>query len=374
MIIGLDARLFGSKHRGIGRYTQKLIENLEKIDSQNQYFIFLAKDGFDVYQPKNQNFKKVLADFPVYGFKEQLVFPSLIKKFQLDLMHFTHFNAPIFFRGRFIVTIHDLIISHYPDSRATTKGLLVYQIKLFLYRLVMNSTAKRAEKILTVSEFTKNDIASLLKINPEKIKVIYEGADEEQVSPQDCQKFLGNLKVGDNFIFYVGSAYPHKNLENLISAFKILAEKNQSFQLVLAGKIDFFYERLKELAKSQGQTLAGKIIFTGYVNENQLACLYQKAKLYVFPSLIEGFGLPPLEAQGHSLAVASSSATCLPEILGDGAIYFDPSQIGDMAEKITTVLDNKNLRQELISKGLENTKRFSWDKCARETLKIYNGE
>jgi len=369
MRIGIDARLYGTKHGGIGRYSENLIKQLEKIDDNNQYFIFLSKDNFDNYQPQSKNFTKVLADFKVYGLKEQLLFPVLLKKYNLDLVHFTHFNAPIFYSGKFIVTIHDLIISHYPASRATTLNPIIYRIKLFFYQLIIKIVAKRAKKIITVSEYTKKDIIQLLKINESKITVTYEGVDLPIDTKIDCAKLKSDLGITKDFLLYVGSAYPHKNLENLISALEICLKQNPNLQLVLVGSKNYFYQRLEKIITEK--KLSESVLVTGYLSDEELSCLYQTAKLYVFPSLIEGFGLPPLEAQSYGLPVLSSSATCLPEILGDSALYFDPENITELSQLILTTIDNEPLILKLRQLGLTNIGSYSWLKCAQETLKQY---
>jgi hypothetical protein len=182
MKIGIDARFFGPKDKGPGRYTQKLIENLEKIDKKNQYFIFLRKSRWNEYKATNSNFKKVLANYQWYGWKEQILFPFKIQKHKIDLMHFTHFNAPIFYRKDFIVTIHDLILRHFPTSRKNLRNFLFYPFKNSMYKLAFKQAVKRAKKIIAVSRYTKKEILKYYpagdgtgKINPDKIKVIYEG-------------------------------------------------------------------------------------------------------------------------------------------------------------------------------------------------------
>lgn len=372
MTIGIDARLYGAGHGGLGRYTQKLIEHLEKIDNANQYVVFLAADGFASYQPRNKNWRKVLADFRVYGWREQLIFPWLIKKQRLDLMHFTHFNVPFFYGGRFLATIHDLIISHYPDSRATTLPPIIYKIKLFFYGLIVKAAARQAEKIIAVSKFSKNDIIKFLGVKAEKIAVIYEGFDLPRPSgkAEDVLSRLGlsaQAGLAGDFLLYVGSAYPHKNLENLLLAFKKIAIPD--LKLVLVGKSDFFYQRLSEKIKEQG--LVSKVVLAGRLADEELAVLYQKARVYVFSSLLEGFGLPALEAQQYGLPVAASTAGSLPEILGDSAIYFNPQDTKDMAQKINIILTDENLRQDLTRRGRENIKKYSWDDCAQKTLALY---
>lgn len=372
MRIGIDARLYGTKHGGIGRYTQELIKNLEINDQINDYFIFLTADNFDDYQPQNPKFKKVRADFKVYGIFEQLLFPILLYKYNLKLVHFTHFNVPFLYAKKFIVTIHDLIISHYPSSRATTLNPIVYQIKLFFYNWIVSSTTRHSHKIIAVSQFTKKDIVKFLQIRPEKISVVYEGVDLPAISNADqaeTDQLLDKLKIGSKFILYVGSAYPHKNLEKLIEAFSLIKPDLADYKLVLAGRNNFFYNRLKDWANEH--QLADQVVFTDYLSDQELANLYQQAQAYVFPSLLEGFGLPPLEAQYYNLPVISSKASCLPEVLGESAVYFDPEDAKEMAEKIKSVLNNEDLRQKLILAGQENLKKYSWSKMAKEILELY---
>jgi len=371
MKIGIDARLYGTNHAGIGRYTEQVIKNLEEIDSQNQYFIFLQQDGYDAYRPKNPNFKKVLADFKVYGFGEQLLYPLLLKSHKFDFVHFTHFNAPLFYRQKFLVTIHDLIISHYPTSRATTLNPLLYKVKLFFYKLIIKSTAKRADKIIAVSNYTKADIVKLLKINQAKIEVVYEGVHLSKAENQNCD-ILEKLNIKNRFLLYVGSAYPHKNLESLILAFKQIVKSEPDLQLALVGKNNFFYQRLERYVKENAKEVEDKIIFTGYLSDDDLSCLYKKAALYVFPSLIEGFGLPPLEAQNYGLPVASSNKTCLPEILSGSAEYFDPINVSQITKTIIDLLNNLQKQEDLKIKGYENLKRFSWKDCASKICDIYS--
>ena len=371
MKIGIDARLYGTKHAGLGRYTLELVDKLQEIDQQNEYVIFLQAGNFEECRIKNINFRKVLADFKAYSFGEQLLFPSLIRRQKLDLMHFPHFNVPFIYRGRYVVTIHDLIISHHPNSRATTLPPWLYKLKLYIYNLVVKSAAQRADKIIAVSNFTKKDVISLLAVKEDKIKVIYEGFNLPSSTEGECQKLLERQGIGDEFLLYVGAAYPHKNLEKLIQAFEMICSRTPGLQLVLVGKLNFFYERLKQYVLDNHSEINNLIIFTGYLSDQELSCLYQRAKLYVFPSLIEGFGLPPLEAQAYNLPVVSSDSSCLPEVLGDSAIYFKPDDFKDMAEKIMLGLCDVPLRSRLAEKGSLNIRQFSWEKMAQEILALY---
>lgn len=368
MKIGIDARLYGIKDRGIGRYTERLIAHLEKMDTENEYFVFLRQDGFDKYQTQNKNFHKVLADYRPYSFKEQIVYPGLLLKYKLDLIHFPHFNAPIFYRRRFILTIHDLIITRFPESRrqATTLPAPLFYLKLFFYHRVLKSAIKRAKKIIAVSKATKKDIIELFRIDEKKIEVVYEGVDL-------IESNIGRL-IHDPYILYVGAAYPHKNLERLIIAFdKVIknstAPISKKLKLVLVGKDDYFYQRLKDLVKKL--ELIDQVVFTGQVSDQELVSYYQQALFLVFPSLAEGFGLPALEAINYGLPVAASSVYSLPEVLGEAGYYFNPRQINEIESAIETMATDDKLRNELKVKGKEQIKRYSWSKMARQILAIY---
>lgn len=377
MTIGVDARFFGPKGKGLGRYTQKLIESLEKADNQNRFLIFLRKENWHLYQPSSSRFQKILADYPWYSFSEQIFMPFKIWRAGIELMHFPHFNVPIFYFGHFFVTIHDLILRHFPTQRASTRSRPVYWFKNLCYRLVIWLAAKRAKKIIAVSDYVKSDIASSFHVPFDKIVVTYEGAPNinQKLETRNSKQIEDKYNIKNPYLLYVGNAYPHKNLEKLTEAFKILIEKYQKdLQLVLVGEEDYFYRRLKKYADDvmpENKIIFDRILFTGFVSDEELDDLYQNASLYVFPSLCEGFGLPPLEAMACGLPVVCSQATCLPEILGEAAVYFDAANPQDMAEKINQVLANYALRQKLISAGFAQIKKYSWEKMAKDTLEIY---
>ena len=361
MKIGIDARLYGTKHRGLGRYVQKLVDGVVKADTKNQYVLFFTKDNIKEFKTQNSKVKTVEVNARWYSLKEQSVVPKIIKKEKLDLMHFPHFNVPFSFNDRYIVTIHDLIIDHFPDSRATNLPKWQYKIKLSAYKKILSHAVKKAEKIIVPSKFVKTDLMSLYQVSEEKIEVTYEGYfledDHESV---DIKRF----QINKPYLLYVGAAYPHKNLERLINVFNTI-NKSDKYQLVFVGKVDKFYQKLKDAVKNKD------IIFTGFVSEGELKSLYQNALINVFPSLYEGFGLPPIEAQAHRLPVVSSNRSSMPEVLSDSVIYFNPEDESDMVNKITKVLNNDKIRQDLIKKGLENIKKFSWDKMVDETIKLY---
>ena len=326
--IGIDARLYGPLGKGIGRYVREIVDHIIKIDTQNEYVIFLSQENFHEFAGAGRRIKKVLAIARSYTLAEQIVMPWLIWREKLDLIHFPHFNAPIFAPGKFVITIHDLISIKFPADRTSTLPWWLYKIKNISYRLVIWLTVKRAKKVIAVSEYTKKDIIKQFKVNPKKIAVTYEGVAELSKTPFNHGGKGGF--IGQPYLLYIGNAYPHKNLDGLIRVFSEINKNLPDLKLVLVGKEDYFYSRLKQFAKK----FSDHIIFPGYVPDRELAGLYQNALVYVFPSFYEGFGLPPLEAMAHGLTVVSSNKTCLPEILGDAALYFNPDDEADMKYKI----------------------------------------
>ncbi len=366
MKIGIDARMYGAqKNRGIGRYIEKYLQYLQEIDTENQYVVFLNADNFDLFNPSSSNFQKVKVNILWYTFSEQILFLKVLNKYKFDLVHFLNFNAPVFYKKDFVVTIHDLTMTHYSGTRATTRNKFLYKKKMIVARWLVKKVCHQAKRIIVPTEFTKGDIVKFLKIDDKKIDVIYEGVDKFDFKIEDI--FLNKrFGIKKPYFFYVGAAYPHKNLELMIKAFRDF-NASDKYQLVLAGPKDFFYQRL------QKESVAGDedILILGKVSDPELSALLKWAECFIFPSKVEGFGLPPLEAMSIGCPVLSSNATCLPEILDKGAIFFDPNSIDDIVEGLKKITTDVNFRNDLVAAGYENIKRFSWQRMAEEILKIF---
>ncbi|EKE14387.1 MAG: Glycosyl transferase, group 1 [uncultured bacterium] len=209
-----------------------------------------------------------------------------------------------------------------------------------------------------------------LNVEPNRILVTYEAIFDESLPLKENEELLKELNIEKPYLLYVGNAYPHKNLERLARVFKKLVKDDRlKLKLVLVGKEDYFSERLKKEVVDEG--ISQDIIFTGFIKDRYLALLYQHALLFVFPSLAEGFGLPPLEAMSHGLPVVSSNATCLPEILGEAANYFNPKDDEEMRQKMKRMVEDDDLRKKFIKKGFDQVKKYSWGKLALETKELY---
>ncbi len=368
MKVVIDARLWAES--GVGRYIRNLIYELQKLDSKDQYFILLLKKNYSQVELK-PNFHKITADFPWYGFSEQIKLPKLLNELNPDLVHFPHFTVPILYRGFYVVTIHDLIHQHFKMKRATTHNPLIYKVKLFGYKSVMASAIKKARKILVPSEFVKKQLFQKYKIKSNRVVTTYEGVEKsllnlaKQNQKQDFNKVSQKFKLSKPYFFYVGNAHPHKNLPKLIAAFSKISQTNSNIQLVLSGPEHQFWKQVKQ------EYSLKNLIFTGFVSERELVTLYNNAEAFVTASLEEGFGIPLLEAMACGCPVISSNAASLPEVGGDAALYFDPKDDSDLVKKMTHIINNQKLRQELIKKGKDRYKKFSWKNLAEQTKNIY---
>lgn len=370
--IGIDCRLWNET--GVGRYIRNLVVNLQKIDTTNEYVLFaLSKDFKDIqFIIHNSKFIIQKCDIPWHTLSEQLEFPKILKKANLDLVHFPYFSMPIRYKGKFVVTMHDLILHHFPTGKASTHTLFFYNLKLLGYKYIISQAAIKAQKILTVSETTKQEIIDHLHVPAEKIVVTYEGIDAQltRYNSQETNKTT-------SYFLYVGNAYPHKNLESLMDAFSLFLrhfempdQVRHDVKLILVGKGDFFYKRLEKKVKQAG--LENNIVFKHAISDGELMSLYKNALALVMPSLMEGFGLPGLEAMENNCLVIASDIPIFHEIYKDVSLYFDPKDTHSLAEILLNVYNGKIQSLPARKKnGKELAKKFTWEKTARQTLAVY---
>lgn len=369
MVIGIDARMYGYAQTGIGNYIRELIENILASDSVNEYIIFLREPEFSSFIVNHPRVRKIKVRSKWYTLSEQIIFPLHLRRFKIDLMHFPHFNAPILYRRKYILTIHDLTQKYFPISG------IFSALRQKTYEIVMKHNLLKASSVICVSNYTKGDlIDNFPSFNSNKIKVIYEGLNQKFCHLASTATFSAlsqKHKIQKPYLLYVGVLREHKNIIGLIKAFYLILKKyNPNLQLVITGNPDPHYPAIHKTINNL--RLKNKIIQTGFIQDPiALSSLYQSAELLVLPSFREGFGFTPLEAMVCGIPVAVSNTTSLPEICGNAALYFNPYDIKDIAEKIYQLLSDQNLKQNLIQAGFEMVKHFSWKNCAAETLKIY---
>lgn len=383
MKIGIDARLWGTKNAGIGRYVEELVKNLQLIDSKNQYVLFCrGKDFSDI--PEKKNFRKVVANIPHYTLREQVLLPGIFEKEKLDLLHVPHFNVPIGYKGRFVVTIHDILWHQTKGLNVTTLPAPLYLIKYLGYRWVIKNAVTRAEKVIVPSNTVKLDLVERFVLPQEKVIVTYEGVSNKRyhVLKHSNNKVLSKYGVKGNYLLYVGSLYPHKNVEALVRAVRLLRVTSRAAPgeprlwresrvtlIVVCGR-SIFWEKFKKFVEQENAESFVKLV--GYVGDEELGVLYKNAQAFVFPTLSEGFGLPGLEAMATGTPVVCSGIPVLREVYGDAALYFDPRDANDIADKVMQILTDKGLVKGLVNRGELRVKNYSWRKMAKETLEVYN--
>ncbi len=355
--IVIDARMIDTSS---GTYLKGLLKYLSTLDSPYRYTVLVPTSYLSRLQLP-LNFTLEPSDYALGSIGEQTGLLRQLQRLKPDLVHFGFVQQPILYRGRAVTTMHDLTAIRFDNP---TKNRLMFKAKQAVYKRVNLIAARKSAAVITPTEYVRQDVAHFAGIDEGKITVTYEAADPIADAPEPVEALQGK-----QFIMYVGRPQPHKNLERLIEAFNILKQSHPGLVLAFAGKKDALYEQIANRAERAG---VRDIVFTGFVSDGQLRWMYENTAAYCFPSLSEGFGLPGLEAMVHGAPVASSNATCLPEVYKDGAHYFDPLNVQDMADKITEILDNEKLKTELITKGKKVASLYSWRHCAEQTLEVYS--
>lgn len=354
--IVIDARIISST---TGRYVDRLVTHLQDVDTKNNYTVLVRKKDRDFWKPRNANFRVMVADYDQYSFAEQLGFNRFLKKLKPDLVHFCMPQQPILYTGKKVTTFHDLTLLKTYNS---DKNWLIFHSKQFVGKYVFKKVLQDNDHIIAVTEFTKKEVRELLPIEDKKISVIYEASDVARVAPKKVD--LPFRK----FILYVGQQSDYKNIRRLGDAHQILMAKYPDVGLVLAGKKTSSHITNEAYFDSKKYK---NIVFTDFVSDAQLSWLYSHTTAYVFPSLMEGFGLPGLEAMEYGTPVVSSNASCLPEVYGQAAHYFTPTDTSDIAEAIDQVLSDDKLRTRLSKAGYKQIKKYSWKKAAKQTHDVY---
>ncbi|MBX3280216.1 MAG: glycosyltransferase family 4 protein [Acidobacteria bacterium] len=367
MHIGIDAHAIGAQQGGNETYIRNLIRALAEIDAENRYTLYFNRiEAAREWTGRFPNFDVRLLPPPTPLIRVPIALAYELRRRPVDVLH-VQFTAPPLCPAPVVATIHDLAFEHFPET-FTRRGRMQL-------RLTVRWTARRAARIVTVSEFSRRDLIRTYGLGSERV-VVTHNAVEPHFTAQPAHAFEAReirrrFGIGRDFLLAVGSLQPRKNLVRLLAAYENLrsAWGDAPPQLVLVGRPLWLYRDI--FAQIGRKAWAGDVIATGYVGDEELAALYRAALLFVYPSLFEGFGLPPLEAMACGAPVVTSNTSSLPEVVGDAALLVDPADERAIAEAMLAGARNQALREKLRAAGLQRVQHFSWRTTAERTLEVY---
>jgi len=361
----IDARLYGPKHTGLGRYTKNLLLALKELPDFKKYkFTLLVYPQLlaEISNDLKDSYQYVPTPLRHYSLAEQIFLPTLLSKLKPDLVHFTHLDKPIFYFKKSVVTVHDLIRHFSKGKETTTRNPLLYWPKYWAY-LLMTRIIFISSHLIVPSHFWRNYIIKKYKFPPHKIITTYEAVDPNFLNSSLRAK-RSNLPTS-NYLIYTGNLYPHKNIEVLLKALKKLPD----LKLKIICSRSVFSEKVEKQVSEL--KLQKQVEFLGYVPDEKFANLYSEALALVHPSFLEGFSLTGLEAMALNCPVIAANASCLPEIYGDSVLYFNPKDPDDLVKQINLLKKSPNLREKLINLGKKQVAKYAWSQTAKETLNFY---
>lgn len=368
MHIGLNAHLLSLaetyRGAGINSYIHNLLTHLPRVDRDNRYTAFIG-DGRFTSSELTLRLSRLPTSRPMVRiFWEQAVQPFALRKEGVGLIHALAFVTPLLSPCPSVVTVYDLSFLLYPDR--------FKRAKRFYLSLFTRLSARKARRIIAISESTKRDVVHLLGVPPDKVEVVYCGLDDafRPLAEDQVAAFRSERGLSERFILFVGTIEPRKNVTRLIEAFaNLLTCQLADLKLVIGGAKGWFYEDVFARAEELG--LEGQVMFPGYIPASELPLWYNAAELFVYPSLYEGFGLPPLEAMACGTPVVTANTSSLPEVVGEAGLTVAPLDVEGLAEAMRRVLNDATLRREMRERGLQRAQSFSWTKTARETVQVY---
>ena len=349
---------------GSGEFCFQLLSKLSKIDTSNEYSVFLPVEPSSDMPKEKEKWKYVV--FHSKKLWTLLDLSKKLKNYKLDVFFSPTHYLPLYTSSPSVISILDVSYLYFPN--------LFKKKDLYQLRLWGGYSIKKAKKIITISNSSKNDIIKMYKVNPDKVSVVYPGIKQDlglkikDLSMNDLSKKYG---IKGDYILFVGTLQPRKNIVKLIEAFSLIRNHKSSIgdlSLVIVGKKGWQFEDILNAPKKYN--VEDRVKFLDSVSDENLPSLYKNAFCFCLPSLYEGFGLPILEAMQYGCPVATSSVSSLPEAGGDAAVYFDPENVEDIKKSLESIIQSSELRDKLIKKGYEQVKKFSWEKTARETLKV----
>lgn len=377
MKIGIEGqRLFRKKKHGMDMVALELIRNLQRIDTENEYVLFIKPDTDHTAISETANFKIVEIGTAFYPLWEQFALPRAAKKAGCQLLHCTSNTAPVFTSIPLVVTLHDIIYMESSLLKILKGSGTNYQKFGNAYRrLVVPWIIKKSRKIITVSHFEKNRIGQFFGINgDQRLKAVYNGVSEHfkpVTDPFELQRVKAKYNLPNRFFFFLGNTDPKKNTKGTLKAFSdYLKQTGSDMQLVM---LDYDHYELEQLLEEIGDTeLIHRIILTGYVVNSDLPSIYCQSEVFLYPSLRESFGIPMLEAMACGVPVITSNTSSMPEVAGDAALLINPFKTGEITAAMIQATTDANLRAALIEKGFAQAAKFSWKAMAVNVQRIYN--
>ncbi|MGY5266266.1 glycosyltransferase family 4 protein [Paraclostridium bifermentans] len=351
----INALQFSPDGAGISKYSYKLAEAI--MSNNSNVDVLCRKDMMDRFSNKDRLIPIDIKKSSDRIIKEQIQLLNIYKKY--DIVHFLDYATPVLYKGKKIATIHDMAMYTMKDKY--TKGQVLTKTTL------LNNTIKHADKLICISEFTKKELVKYYpNIDENKIEVVYNGFEYKEIylTQEDVDNTMKRYNITKDYLLFVGTLSPHKNIERIVEAFAKVRKQGYEYQLVICGKKGWLYgdifNKVKEL------NLEKEVVFTDYVTDKELEVLYKNTKLFIFPSLYEGFGFPPIEAMARKVPVLTSKEGAIPEIVGNAAIFCNAYDVEDIYGKIMLILKNNNLNQELINRGIQRLEYFSWENTRKK--------
>lgn len=368
--VAFDARYVNDRYHGIGRHAYNLLSTLTRLDPDRRYLAYYhpgypnTRFNMEVLRERSNVALRPMR-LSLYRPSEQLVWPVVLARARADLFHSPYVVLPVAARVKSVITVHDLIFERYPEYRP--RGYLQK-----FYGPITRLSTKRADVVLTVSEFTRGEIQAHYRVDEIRVRVIGNGVDARFRPELDAARLAAvreRYKLPERFVLTVGAGRPHKNVETLVDAFARL-DPSVAPALVIGGERDpRFADGVSARIDAQG--LATRVVRTGLIREVDLPAIYSLAEVFVFPSLVEGFGLPPLEAMACGTPVVAANSPAVSEAVGHAALTFEPRDPCELATRLVIALTNAGLRAALIQRGSERVRRFTWERVARATLQAY---
>jgi glycosyltransferase involved in cell wall biosynthesis len=376
MRIGIEGqRIFRKKKHGMDMVALELIKNLQIIDLENEYFIFVKPDEDNSVLQETSNFKIIELNGGPYPTWEHIALPKAAKKYGCDILHCTSNTAPFFSNIPLITILHDIIYMESDYLKLLKSSASTYQKFGNIYRkLVVPRVVKKSKKVITVSHFEKNRIGEFFGIKGDsKLDAIYNGVSEHFkpiTNKEELQRVKEKYNLPDKYFFFLGNTDPKKNTKRTLKAFSdFLKQTGFAHKLVM---LDYDQTKLKKLlVEINDPDLINKIVLTGYVVNTDLPAIYSQCDTFLYPSLREGFGIPMLEAMSCNVPVIASNTSSMPEVSGGAAHIINPFNPKEITQGLIEILNNETYRKSLCHKGLERSKEFSWHNMAKEYLKLY---